>query len=81
VAHQRVPQRPADSEAILLSEKEAAKILGFSHRTLQAWRVSGGGPQFIRVSARCVRYRRMDLISWVNDRIRLSTSDTGRNDE
>ena len=61
----------------LLSEKETASELGFSVRTLQAWRVRGGGPSFVKVSARCVRYRQSDLDSWVEERIRRSTSDRG----
>lgn len=72
---QGIIQRPAQAQAILLSEKEAARILGFSHRTLQAWRVQGGGPQFVRVSSRCVRYRREDLEAWITERLRISTAD------
>ena len=65
------------TSAALLTEKEAVRILGFSHRTLQAWRVSGGGPKFIKVSSRCVRYRLADLRAWVEARVRRSTSDDG----
>ncbi|HTG34971.1 MAG TPA: helix-turn-helix domain-containing protein [Thermoanaerobaculia bacterium] len=65
------------SETPLKTEKEAAGLLGFSVRTLQAWRVRGGGPQFVKVSARCVRYRLTDLDSWVEERLRRSTSDRG----
>jgi len=65
------------SETPLKTEKEAAGLLGFSVRTLQAWRVRGGGPQFVKVSARCVRYRQSDLDSWVEQRLRRSTSDRG----
>lgn len=71
------PASPRVAEPVLLSEKEAARILGFSHRTLQAWRVQGGGPAFIRVSTRCVRYRMEDLERWIADRVRTSTSDDG----
>jgi Helix-turn-helix domain len=46
----------------LLKEDEAAQLLGFSVRALQNWRVRGGGPVFVKVSARSVRYRRVDLI-------------------
>ena len=61
----------------LLTEKEAAKLLGFSVRTLQGWRYRGGGPRFVRVSRGCVRYRRQDLDEWVESRLRWSTSDDG----
>jgi excisionase family DNA binding protein len=63
---------------LLLTEKQAARLLGFSERTLQAWRVRGGGPRFVKVSARCVRYRQDDLDEWVRMRLRTSTSDEGR---
>ena len=62
---------------MLLTEKETAKILGFSIRTLQKWRSNGGGPRFVRVSARAIRYRREDLEQWIEDRVRTSTADMG----
>jgi hypothetical protein len=61
----------------LLNEQQAANFLGFTNRALQAWRMRGGGPAFVKVSARAIRYRRRDLIQWAEDRLRLSTSDTG----
>jgi hypothetical protein len=62
----------------LLSEKAAAILIDVTPRCLQAWRQKGGGPVFVRISARCVRYRRRDLITWAEERLRTSTSDTGR---
>ena len=59
----------------LITEAEAAKILGYTRRALQNWRVRGGGPVFVRVSARSVRYRRRDLIAWAESRLARSTSD------
>jgi predicted DNA-binding transcriptional regulator AlpA len=47
---------------------------GYSVRALQNWRLRGGGPRFVKVSARSVRYRRRDLIAWAEQRIRESTS-------
>jgi len=61
----------------LLTEKQTSRLLGFSVRTLQAWRVRGGGPRFVKVSARCVRYRQSDLDRWIEERLRTSTSDQG----
>ena len=72
------PQTPTETgQSVLLTEKDAAKILGFSARTLQAWRWRGGGPQFVRVSHGCVRYRREDLSAWVEERLCRSTADEG----
>lgn len=62
----------------LLTQEEAAQVLAVKPRTLEGWRVTGAGPRFIRISARCIRYRRPDLDTWLNERIALSTSDAGR---
>jgi predicted DNA-binding transcriptional regulator AlpA len=62
---------------LLLTESQAARLLGISVRTLQAWRVRGGGsgPRYVRISSRCVRYRVPDLEEWIETRLRNSTSD------
>lgn len=48
-----------------------------SPRTLETWRVRGGGPRFLKVGRR-VAYRRRDLDAWLAERERASTSDTGK---
>lgn len=65
---------------LLMTEQEAAKLLGLSPRTLQKWRITGNGPVFVRASARAIRYQRPDLERWVEDRRRASTSDPGHAD-
>ena len=50
----------------LLPEKDAARFLSVSQRTLQAWRVSVVGPPYIKMGSRAVRYRRRDLIAWID---------------
>ena len=52
----------------LLNEQEAAEFLSYTTRALQNWRVRGGGPKYVKVSARSIRYRRRDLIAWVEER-------------
>jgi excisionase family DNA binding protein len=54
-----------DSQVAFLTEKQAARLLSMSHRTLQAWRRTGIGPSFIKLG-RAVRYRRDDVIAWAN---------------
>jgi hypothetical protein len=49
----------------LLMEVQAAKLLNLSPRTLQNWRITGSGPSYIRVG-RAIRYRRRDLILWID---------------
>ncbi|MEP3014366.1 helix-turn-helix domain-containing protein [Roseibium polysiphoniae] len=59
----------------LLTEVQAAEALNLSVRTLQAWRVRGSGPNFVKLS-RAVRYRVTDLDDWLNANCRGSTSET-----
>ena len=65
------------AEERLLTQKEAAERLGLSPRFLEVRRYQGGGPAFVRVSSRCVRYRPRDLEAWTAARVRTSTSDPG----
>ena len=62
----------------LIGEKSAANYLGLKARTMQGFRYRGGGPRYIRLSSRCLRYRRTDLREWADARVRTSTSDPGR---
>ena len=62
--------------AELLNEHELAAFLRVSPRTLQNWRVTGGGPEFIKLGAR-VLYSREKITAYLEDRQRVSTSDDG----
>ncbi len=62
----------------LIDEKAAGDFLGLTPRTMQAMRQRGGGPPYIVVSARCLRYRRLGLKTWADERVRTSTSDPGQ---
>ncbi len=73
----RGPPGASDYWQGLISEKPAADFLDLSTRSLQGFRYRGGGPKFIRISARCVKYRRIDLQQWVEARLRSSTFDAG----
>jgi predicted DNA-binding transcriptional regulator AlpA len=59
----------------LINENEAATFIGYTIRALQGWRVKGGGPMFVRVSGRSIRYRRRDLIQWAEERLKRTTSE------
>lgn len=59
----------------LLNEKEAAEMLRYSVRALQNWRLRGGGPKFIKVSGRSVRYAISDLNAWIEERRVSHTSE------
>ena len=62
----------------LIDEKVAAAFLGLEPRTMQAFRQRGSGPKFIKISSRCLRYRRIDLKTWSDGLVRQSTSDPGQ---
>ena len=63
----------------LLTPIQAADFLSLTPRWLEMKRYHGDGPLFVRVSARCIRYRLSDIEDWVDCRIRTSTSDLGHN--
>jgi hypothetical protein len=65
-----------DDRTMLLDQRLAAEFLSVSTRTLEGWRLTGGGPKFVRLSKRAVRYRLQDLERFVVERLRNSTSDT-----
>lgn len=57
----------------LLTEIQAAELLNLSTRTLQAWRIKGGGPRFLKLG-RAIRYRQADLNGWLETRALAHTS-------
>lgn len=61
--------------ALHIDEKKAAGYLGISHKTLQGYRTKGGGPPFIKVGERSVRYKIADLINWAENRKKKNTSE------
>ena len=68
-----LPEHPG----ALLFTVEAAFLLGLSPRTVEALRLRGGGPPYIQITQKAVRYRRRDLDAWITARSRKSTSDPG----
>ena len=61
----------------LLNSAETAAILGIRINTLEIWRVRGNGPAFIKLGDHArssVRYRRSDVIAWIEKRLYASTS-------
>lgn len=64
-----------------ISEEPAGAFIGVLPPTMQKYRQTGAGPPFIRLSARCIRYRRIDLRRWNEARLRKSTSDDQENEE
>ena len=59
--------------AMLLTTKEAARLLGLAPKTLENLRSRGGGPRYAKIGNR-VRYRPADLDDWISERMRASTA-------
>lgn len=77
-----VPNDAADGDYwhALIEEHNAGAFLGLTRRTMQVMRQRGGGPKYVVISSRCLRYRRADLRTWADGRLRTSTVDTGLED-
>jgi hypothetical protein len=63
---------PTDPKT-LLNQKLAALYLGVSTRTMEGWRLRGGGPLYSKLGS-CVRYRLGDLDAFVDGQTRSHTS-------
>ncbi|MEO5375351.1 MAG: helix-turn-helix domain-containing protein [Alphaproteobacteria bacterium] len=66
-----------DPLARLLTPREAAARLQVAEATLERWRTRGGGPRFIKLSGRVVRYADEDLRAFVQACAVVSTAGTG----
>lgn len=58
----------------LFKTRQAAEFLNTTDRQLEIWRQTGGGPPFVKLSPRAVRYRKYDLEKWIESRIKTSTA-------
>lgn len=58
----------------MFKTKEAARYIGLTTATLEAWRCRGGGPVFLKLG-KAVRYRESDLVAFMESRIRKNTSE------
>jgi len=58
----------ANTKDCLLNERQVSLRLGVTPSSLQAWRYQGRGPQFFRLSNRCVRLR-ADINAWLENRL------------
>ena len=52
----------------LLTRQQLEKILGVRRSTIYKWMSNGTLPKPIKISPGCVRWRRAELVQWINSR-------------
>lgn len=57
----------------MMTEDQVADLVCQSPRTLQKWRTTGQGPEFCKFG-QSVRYRRNDVLLWIDQRRICHTS-------
>jgi predicted DNA-binding transcriptional regulator AlpA len=62
----------------VLSQAQASRYLGVNEGTLRGWRREGFGPKYYRAGTKLVRYRRVDLDQWINDRLTEPTAQAAK---
>ena len=67
-------QKPTAPIMVLLTPKEAAKLLKCSLSWLAKARMRGDGPPYVKLG-RSIRYTEAALLQWMKSRQRLSTSE------
>jgi predicted DNA-binding transcriptional regulator AlpA len=73
--HSPYPERFVEEREPLLSARDVAEFLGVPIRTLYVWRTRGGGPPAFRVGPH-LRYRRGELLEWLEERKDGATPET-----
>jgi predicted DNA-binding transcriptional regulator AlpA len=68
------PQKASAPSIVLLTPKEAARLLRVSSSWLAKARMRGDGPPYIRIG-RSIRYVESALFQWMKGRQRMSTSE------
>ena len=59
---------------MLLDTSQTASLLRISPRTMEGWRLTGGGPVYTKAGRR-VLYNRQQVMEWLQSQSRQSTSD------
>jgi predicted DNA-binding transcriptional regulator AlpA len=59
-----------------LTPIQAAKYLGVSEGVLRLWRSKGEGPRHFKAGEKLIRYRRIDLDSWIEARLSAPAEDS-----
>ena len=59
---------------VFLDVRQAAELIGLSKSYLDKMRMTGKGPDYLRVGARVV-YRRRDIEAWFDKHVQSSTAE------
>lgn len=64
-------ERIAKDDDTLFSTKELAALFGVTVTWCKIRRMRGEGPDWIALAPRCIRYRKRDIVKWLDTRKRL----------
>jgi predicted DNA-binding transcriptional regulator AlpA len=59
----------------LIDQAAAAEYLGVAPKTMAQWRFRGDGPKYVKLSPKCVRYRKSDLEDYTEQRTVAHTTE------
>ncbi len=68
-------QQHPHTENSYLRPSEAASFLRLSTSTINKLRIAGAGPSFLKPGPKLILYKRDDLVAWVENGRRNSTSE------
>jgi hypothetical protein len=54
--------------AILIDENQVAEMLDVDVAVVRRWRATNQGPQFLRLARSIYKYRREDVVRWLDSR-------------
>ena len=69
-----LPAAAPATDAECLTPAQAAQLIGVKVNTLEIWRTRGRGPPFVKLSRNAVRYERAQVVGWMQEHTRTSTS-------
>ena len=73
--HAQRHENPLDTNKPLFTTPEISAIFDIKPETPEQWRLRGIGPKFIRLpGSRLIRYRRQDVIDYINDLTAVSST-------
>ena len=79
VSPQKIPvttnSHPLGKSSELLVSQDLCEILHVRLQTIEAWRLKGIGPKFVRLpGSRLIRYRRQDVIDYISSLVSVSST-------